>query len=53
MYTQGIYPVGVYNKSIDMLTFEEEYEFLSETPFQDLMRDIKPVERVSFTGTSK
>ena len=47
IYTQGIYPVGIYQTGDE---FTEQYDFLSETPFQDLMQDIKPVEKVAFSG---
>ncbi len=45
MYTEGKYGVGVYNKKDEI---EEYYEFTSETPFQDLMKDINGAEKRPF-----
>ncbi len=45
IYTEGKYGVGVYNKKDEI---EEYYEFTSETPFQDLMRDINGAEKRTF-----
>ena len=40
MYSEGIFGVGVYNDSLGQ-EIKQKYEFTSETPFQDLMRDIE------------
>ena len=51
MYKEGIYLAHVNNCSYEerftedkMLNWKTRYEFLSETPFQDLMRGIAPTE---------
>lgn len=51
MYKEGIYLAHVNNCSYaarftedKMLNWKTRYDFLSETPFQDLMRGIKPTE---------
>ena len=38
MYSEGKFGVGVYDKSLGK-EVKKRYEFTSETPFQDLMRD--------------
>ena len=48
IYAEGKYCCDLYDKKSDGAKMTERYEFFSDTPFQDLMRDTEGAERVSF-----
>nr|MCR5186554.1 C39 family peptidase [Clostridia bacterium] len=48
IYTEGIYPCAIYDEQGD--EFSRQYDWKDDTPFQDLMKDINPADKVPFTG---